>query len=111
MKSTVNIDLVLRAVADKTRRQVVERLSNGPASVSELAEPFSLAMPSFLQHLDVLEHSGLIQTKKVGRVRTCYLETEPLIAVEDWLSKQRKMWNARLNQLDDYLLKMKGRKK
>lgn len=102
------LDGTFRALADPTRLAVVEQLAHGPASVSELARPFSMAMPSFLQHLRVLEESGLVATVKSGRVRTCTLRTEPLAAANHWLEAQRSLWAARLDQLDVLLLQMKA---
>ncbi|MCG6153311.1 ArsR/SmtB family transcription factor [Leptospira bandrabouensis] len=110
VKRSYNIDVVFHALSDPTRRQVVERLSQGPASVSDLAKPFSMAMPSFMQHLDILESSQLIYTKKVGRVRICYLNHNPFSVMESWLQIQKSLWNTRLNQLDTFLLKTKGKK-
>jgi DNA-binding transcriptional ArsR family regulator len=101
------VDAVFRALADPTRRQVLERLGARPASVSELAAPFKMAMPSFLAHLKVLEASGLVRSEKVGRVRTYALEPERLATAEHWLQRQRSLWERRLDQLDAYLLKMK----
>lgn len=97
------LDLVFNALADPTRRAVVRRLSKGPASVSELAKPFKMALPSFLQHVDVLERSGLIRTNKIGRVRTCEFAPARLKAAENWLADQRSLWERRLDRLDDYL--------
>lgn len=104
---TAQVDAVFQALADPTRRKVLERLSSGPASVSELAEPFDMALPSFLQHLKVLEKSGLIQSTKMGRVRTCRLVSQRLKLAEDWLAKQRTLWERRLDQLDSYLIYLK----
>jgi DNA-binding transcriptional ArsR family regulator len=101
------IDGVFRALADPTRRHVLERLSSSPASVSELAAPFNMALPSFVEHLKVLEGSGLVRSHKVGRVRTYQLVPDRLRLAEDWLTTQRKLWERRLNQLDDYLTKLK----
>ena len=102
------IDALFRALADPTRRQVVERLSRSPASVSELAKPFEIALPSFVQHLGVLEGTGLVRSHKHGRVRTYELVPERLRFAEDWLSEQRSIWERRLDQLDAYLATMKG---
>jgi DNA-binding transcriptional ArsR family regulator len=111
-KSSPALDDVFRALGDATRRAVLERLARGPGSVSELATPFAMALPSFVQHLDVLERSGLISSTKEGRVRTCRLQPKPLEKAETWLADHRAMWATRLDQLDDYLLslKSKGRK-
>jgi DNA-binding transcriptional ArsR family regulator len=104
---TPPIDGVFRALSDPTRRRVLERLSRSPASVSELAEPFGMALPSFVQHLHVLESSGLVRSSKVGRVRTFQLAPKRLKLAEDWLAQQRSLWERRLDQLDDYLLQLK----
>lgn len=101
------IDGIFRALADPTRRQVLERLSKSPASVSELAAPFEIALPSFVQHLSVLEDCGLVRSQKRGRVRTYQLVPKRLRIAENWLTRQRNMWERRLDQLDEYLLKLK----
>ena len=98
---------VFRALADPTRRAVLERLTRGPAAVSELAQPFKMALPSFVQHLQVLENCGLVQSKKQGRVRTYTLAPQPLKAAEHWLSAQRAHWERRLDALDDFLKTLK----
>lgn len=105
--ASVAIDGIFRALSDPTRRDVVERLSSKPASVSELAASYRMAMPSFLEHLKVLEGCGLVQSRKTGRVRTYRLTPDRLKVAEDWLGRQRKLWERRLNQLDDYLLALK----
>jgi DNA-binding transcriptional ArsR family regulator len=97
------LDSVFRALADPTRRAVLRRLGGGCAAVSELARPFPMAMPSFLQHLAVLEDSGLVRSRKSGRVRTCRLVPGSLRAAEDWMAEQEKLWERRLDQLDAYL--------
>ena len=94
---------VFQALTDPTRRAVLERLTRGPAPVSELAQPFEMALPSFVQHLQVLEKCGLVQSKKQGRVRTYTLAPQPLKAAEHWLSAQRAHWERRLDSLDDFL--------
>jgi DNA-binding transcriptional ArsR family regulator len=101
------IDGVFRALSDPTRRHVLERLSQSSASVSELAAPFEMALPSFLQHLKILESSGLVRSTKTGRVRTYALAAEQLKLAEDWLTRQRRFWERRLDQLDAYLLELK----
>jgi DNA-binding transcriptional ArsR family regulator len=101
------VDGIFRALADPTRRQVVERLSRSAASVSELAAPFDMALPSFVQHLRVLEHCGLVRSRKRGRVRTYRLASERLGLAQGWLEKQRSLWELRLDQLDKYALKLK----
>jgi DNA-binding transcriptional ArsR family regulator len=101
------VDGIFRALSDPTRRHVLERLSRKPASVSELAAPYKMALPSFVEHLKVLEQSGLVRSRKTGRVRTYRLASERLKLAEDWLGKQRTMWERRLDRLDNYLLNMK----
>jgi len=104
---TAVIDGIFRALADPTRRDVVERLTAKQASMSELAAPYRMALPSFLEHMKVLEGCGLVRSRKVGRVRTYQLETERLKLAEDWLGRQRTLWEQRLDRLDSYLLSMK----
>ena len=106
-QTTERIDDIFRALADPTRREVLERLSDRPASVSELAAPFAMSLPAFVQHLRVLEQSGLVRSRKVGRVRTYRLAPKGLHLAEDWLSRQRSLWERRLDQLDEYLLQLK----
>jgi DNA-binding transcriptional ArsR family regulator len=89
---------------------VLERLSSSPASVSQLAEPFEMALPSFVQHLSVLESCGLVRSQKTGRVRTYELAPERLRLAEDWLAGQRTLWERRLDQLDAYLIQLKEKK-
>ena len=98
---------VFHALADPTRRKVVERLRDGPASMTELARPFAMALPSFAQHLDVLERSGLVRSRKAGRVRTYRFVPRPLQEAEDWMGKQRAIWERRLDQLDRYVTQLK----
>ena len=105
--ANASVDDVFRALADTTRRQVVERLSRSPASVSELAAPFDMALPSFVEHLRVLEGCGLVRSRKSGRVRTYQLAPKRLRLAENWLSQQRVLWERRLDQLDDYLISLK----
>ncbi|WP_417460540.1 ArsR/SmtB family transcription factor [Kordiimonas sp.] len=100
------LDLVFHALSDKTRRAVIKQLSNGPITVSELAAPFGMALPSFMQHLKVLERCGLIRSTKIGRTRTCELEPSTLAPAEDWLVGQRALWTERLDRLDTYLVKL-----
>ena len=100
-------DEVFHALSNPTRRKVLERLSVGPATVSELAAPFDMQLPSFVQHLSVLERSRLIKSKKRGRVRTYDLAPERLTVVEDWLTARRRAWEARLDRFDDYVKQLK----
>ena len=102
------LDQVFRALADPTRRAVVRRLSSGPATVKELAEPFQMALPSFLQHLKVLEESGLVRSKKSGRVRTCEIAPEQLETAEQWIGRQREIWAGRLDRMEAVVQAMKS---
>lgn|SRR5687768_12919592 len=104
---SVDLTRVFHALADPTRRAVLERLTLGPAPMTELAKPFPMALPSFYQHLGVLEDSGLVRSQKAGRVRTYQLSPEPLVAAQDWMAQQRDLWEKRLDQLDDYLTELK----
>lgn len=97
------LDLMFQALADPTRRAMVERLSRGPASVSELAKPLAMSLPSVMQHLQLLEASGLVRSEKVGRVRTCRIEAAALRTAEQWITERRKSWERRLDRLGDYL--------
>lgn len=109
-KYSRRLDFVFHGLADPTRRAVLIRLSRGPASVSEMARESRMALPSFVQHLSVLERGGLVRSRKSGRVRIYQIAPEPLHAAEQWLEAQRAHWSRRLDQLDDYLLKLKGSK-
>ena len=97
------LDRVFQALADSTRRRMVERLIAGPASVSELARPFDMSLPAVMQHLQVLEDCDLVRSEKTGRVRTCRLEPRGLRTAEGWVSGQRTAWEDRLDRLGDYL--------
>lgn len=108
-KRLVELDYVFQALADPTRRRVIERLASGPASTSELAKPFAMALPSFTQHLGVLERAGLVRSAKAGRVRTYQLAPAALVVADDWLADQRRLWERRLDQLDQFLTTMKER--
>ncbi|WP_027036013.1 ArsR/SmtB family transcription factor [Mesorhizobium ciceri] len=105
------IDGIFRALSDPTRRRVVERLNRSPASVSELAQPFDMALPSFIEHLKILEGCGLVRSQKTGRVRTYQLAPEPLKLAENWLAEQRTLWERRLDQFDDYVMSLKETEK
>jgi DNA-binding transcriptional ArsR family regulator len=107
---SAQLDRVFHALADPTRRAVLRRLSSGAAPVSELARPFDMALPSFTQHLNVLEGCGLVRSRKDGRVRTYQLALQPLKAAERWMVEQRSLWERRLDQLDNYLLELKEKK-
>ncbi len=97
------LDRVFQALADPSRRVMVERLSHGPASVSELARPLDMTLAGVVQHLQVLEASGLVHTEKVGRVRTCRMEPDTLTQVESWISDRRTTWERRFDRLGEYL--------
>ena len=101
------LDLAFQALADPTRRRMVARLSRGPASVSELARPLTISLPAVLQHLHMLEQSGLVRSEKKGRVRTCRIEPGTLSAAEQWIGEQRALWAAQLDRLEAYLEEMK----
>ena len=105
------ISRVFQALADPTRRAVVERLTLGPASTTDLARPFSMALPSFAQHLQMLEQCGVVRSRKQGRVRRFHLVPKPLAAAEDWMVAQRALWNQRLDQLQDYVEGMQTSKR
>jgi DNA-binding transcriptional ArsR family regulator len=98
-----SLDLVFQALADPTRRVIVERLSQGSASVSELAEPLDMSLPAVLQHLQVLETSGLVRSEKAGRVRTCSIDDALLRKAEQWIARRRATWERRLDRLGEYL--------
>jgi DNA-binding transcriptional ArsR family regulator len=104
---SVKLDQVFQALADPTRRAVLQRLSDGPASTLELARPFEMALPSFTQHLSMLEKFRLVKSKKFGRVRTYELAPKRLRDAEEWILARRKLWERRLDQLDAYVLTMK----
>jgi len=97
------LDRAFQALADPTRRAMVERLTQGPASVSELKRPLAMSLPAVMQHLAVLESSGLILSEKVGRVRTCRINLPALAEAEQWIADRRLEWERRLDRLDDYL--------
>src|SRR6266567_2626368 len=99
MAATLPLDRMFEALADPTRRAMVERLSKGPASVSELAAPLPMSLPAVVQHLHVLEDSGLITSAKVGRVRTCKLDLKMLGTAERWIAERKQAWEARLDRL------------
>ena len=97
------VDRLFHALADPNRLAIVERLSRGPASVSELARPLPMSLPAVVQHLQVLETTGLVRSEKVGRVRTCRIEPAALRPVEQWISARRSSWERRFDRLGDYL--------
>ncbi len=97
------LDLVFQALADPSRRGMVDRLTRGPASVSELAKPFAMSLPAVVQHLQVLEASGLVRSEKAGRMRTCRIDPATLRTAERWLNERRLSWERRLDRLGEYL--------
>src|SRR3954468_5451950 len=107
MVQSAAADEAFHALSNPTRRKVLERLSVGPATVTELAAPFDMQLPSFVQHLSLLEQSRLVKSKKRGRVRTYELAPERFKVVEDWLTERRRLWEARLDQFDQYVKQLK----
>lgn len=105
--SPAALDAVFHALADPARRGMVDRLSRGPASVSQLAEPFAMSLPAVVQHLAVLEGAGLVKSQKVGRVRTCALDTSVLTQAELWINQRRTFWEKGLDRLGAYLAETK----
>jgi DNA-binding transcriptional ArsR family regulator len=103
LKQSAPLDRVFHALADPSRRGMVERLSHGPATVSELARPLDMSLAAVVQHLQVLETSGLVRSEKVGRVRTCRIEPAALGTAERWIRERRAGWERRLDRLGDYL--------
>ena len=104
------LNSVFHALADPTRRAVIQQLGQGAATVSDLAEPFDMALPSFMKHIGVLEASGLIASKKVGRVRTCKIKQKKMAAAETWFNEQRTLWEERLDRFEAHLTKVKKAK-
>ena len=100
---STSLDLTFQALADPARRAMVARLARGPASVSELAQPLAMSLPAVMQHLAVLEGSGLVRSEKTGRVRTCRIEPAALSLAEQWINLRRHEWEQRLDRLGDYL--------
>ncbi|HVG47183.1 MAG TPA: metalloregulator ArsR/SmtB family transcription factor [Rubellimicrobium sp.] len=103
MPKNQELDALFQSLADPTRRAILARLAHGPASVTDLAAPFDMALPSFLQHLRKLEDGGLIESTKQGRVRTCALRTGALAPAKAWMEEQRLLWEGRHDRLEDYL--------
>ncbi len=100
---SISLDRAFHALSDPARRAMVQRLTRGPTSVTELARPLAMSLPAVLQHLAVLEQSGLIRSQKIGRVRTCRVNPDTLSLAEQWINARRAEWSARLDRLDDYL--------
>jgi DNA-binding transcriptional ArsR family regulator len=99
-----DVDILFAALADRTRRSVISQLGRGPASVGALAESAPMTLPSFMKHVRILEASGLIDTSKTGRIRTCTLDRSRLAAVDDWLDQQRAIWDARSDRLEQFIM-------
>jgi DNA-binding transcriptional ArsR family regulator len=103
LNQSADLDRLFHALADPARRAIVEQLSHGPATVSELARPLPMSLPAAMQHLGVLEAAGLVRSEKLGRVRTCAIEPKALSLAEQWLNARRIAWEHRLDRLGDYL--------
>jgi DNA-binding transcriptional ArsR family regulator len=103
LDQTIDLDRTFQALADKSRRSMVERLTLGPASVSDLAQPLAMSLAAVLQHVQVLESCGLVRTEKVGRTRTCRIERAAMTAAEQWMTDRRRAWEGRLDRLGDIL--------
>ena len=103
LNQSPGLDRLFHALADPARRAIVERLSRGPAPVSELARPLPMSLPAAMQHLDVLVAAGLVRSEKIGRVRTCRIEPQALSQAEQWINARRAEWEHRLDRLGDYL--------
>ena len=103
LSQRIYVDRVFHALGDPTRRAILERLSAGPISVSKLAQPLDITLAAVVQHLQVLERSGLVHTQKLGRVRTCCIEPRGLSIAERWIDERRSLWEKRLDRLGDFL--------
>ena len=108
LNDSPQLDRAFQALSDPVRRGMLSRLSRGPASVTELAEPFSISLPAVLQHLKALEESGLVQSEKKGRVRTVRLEPKTLSTAESWIAERRTEWEAQLDRFETYLSTLKN---
>jgi DNA-binding transcriptional ArsR family regulator len=107
LNESSRLDLAFQAMADPTRRGMLARLSRAPASVSELARPLRMSLPAVMQHLQMLEASGLVRSEKKGRVRTCRIEPSALAAAESWIAEQRALWEGRLDRFETYVEELK----
>jgi DNA-binding transcriptional ArsR family regulator len=103
LNNNARLDLTFQALADSTRRSILAQLTLGPSSVSKLARPLAMSLPAVMQHLAVLEGSGLVRSVKVGRVRTCRIEPKALSLAEQWINQRRAEWEQRFDQLGEYL--------
>lgn len=110
VNNTQKLDHIFQALSDHTRRSVVARLGRSPATVSELAEPFDMTLPSFLKHIRVLEEAGLLRSRKEGRVRTCAIETRAFVMAETWLDRQRTLWEGRTDRLERFVTSRSGKR-
>src|SRR5262245_40462185 len=108
---SARLDRMFHALADPARRVMVDRLIRGPASVSDLAKPLRMSLPAVVQHLAVLEGSGLVQSEKIGRVRTCRIEPKALRTAEDWINERRTLWERRLDRLGEVLAELEDNDK
>jgi DNA-binding transcriptional ArsR family regulator len=108
LNDSPQLDRAFQALSDPVRRRMLARLSRGPASVSELAQPFSISLPAVMQHLRALEDSGLVRSEKKGRVRTVRLEANALSAAESWIAERRAEWEAQLDRFETYLSTLKN---
>jgi DNA-binding transcriptional ArsR family regulator len=108
LNNSAALDRAFQVLSDRTRRSIVARLAKRPRSVGELARPLAMSLPAVMQHLKLLEASGLVSTEKVGRVRTCRLNPEALARAEAWIAEQRQVWEARLDRLETYLEETAG---
>ncbi len=104
LSQRVHVDRVFHALGDPTRRAIIEKLSEGPLSVSKLARPLDVTLAAVVQHLQVLERSGLVHTEKLGRVRTCRMEPRGLSVAEHWIEQRRSLWEKRLDRLGEFLI-------
>ena len=111
LNDSPTLDLAFHALADPTRRGFVARLTRAPATVSELARPLSMSLPAVMQHLRLLEASGLIRSEKKGRVRTCRIEPQALARAGDWIAEQKALWEARLDRFDAYVMDLNDRER
>lgn len=111
LNQSTKLDLAFQALADPTRRGMLARLSRAPASVSELAAPLRMSLPAVMQHLQLLEASGLVRSAKKGRVRTCELQPAALAAAEGWIAEQRAIWEGRVDRLEAYVQELKEQEK
>jgi DNA-binding transcriptional ArsR family regulator len=103
LNSSIRLDLTFQALADSTRRSILVQLTRGPSSVGKLARPLAMSLPAVMQHLAVLEGSGLVRSVKVGRVRTCRIEPRALSLAEQWINQRRAEWEQHFDRLGEYL--------